>query len=285
MKRLAILVTAAVLFSISVLEVTAQSGGAYTLNWFSVAGGSGNSSGGSHVVLATIGQPDAGAMSGGQFTLAGGFQSAGLTVNNTATPTRTGTSTKTSTATPTRTGTVTKTSTATLTRTLTATKTFTATPTRTLISTQTVTATPTRTLTRTLTPTRTFTPTPTRTNVGTKTSTPTNTATRTMTLTPSATPSGCSGRPSKPTLAKPPDKAVKTELRVTLKWRFALCAQTFTVIVKDTTTNKTVDSEKHLTVLKYKTIALSQGKSYRWFVKACDSAGCTRSVKRTFSIQ
>jgi hypothetical protein len=44
------------------------------VGWFTIAGGSGTSSGGSLVVSGSIGQPDAGAvMSGGVLTVTGGF--------------------------------------------------------------------------------------------------------------------------------------------------------------------------------------------------------------------
>jgi hypothetical protein len=45
----------------------------YSVDWFKVAGGGGTSTGGVYTVSGTIGQPDAGAMTGGNFTLTGGF--------------------------------------------------------------------------------------------------------------------------------------------------------------------------------------------------------------------
>ena len=46
----------------------------YSIDWFKVAGGGGTSTGGVYSVSGTIGQPDAGApMSGGNFSLTGGF--------------------------------------------------------------------------------------------------------------------------------------------------------------------------------------------------------------------
>jgi hypothetical protein len=45
----------------------------YAINWWTADGGGGQSTGGVYAVTDTIGQPDAGRMSGGQFTLAGGF--------------------------------------------------------------------------------------------------------------------------------------------------------------------------------------------------------------------
>ena len=45
----------------------------YSIDWFTIDGGGGTSSGGSYAVSGTIGQPDAGSMSGGAYTLVGGF--------------------------------------------------------------------------------------------------------------------------------------------------------------------------------------------------------------------
>jgi hypothetical protein len=45
----------------------------YSLDWSTIDGGGGTSAGGVYSVTGTIGQPDAGTMSGGSFTLQGGF--------------------------------------------------------------------------------------------------------------------------------------------------------------------------------------------------------------------
>jgi hypothetical protein len=45
----------------------------YSIDWFTIDGGGGTSTGGVYSVSGTIGQPDAGAMSGGNYTLNGGF--------------------------------------------------------------------------------------------------------------------------------------------------------------------------------------------------------------------
>ncbi len=47
--------------------------GQYSIDWSTIDGGGGTSTGGVYTVSGTIGQPDAGTMGGGQFTLAGGF--------------------------------------------------------------------------------------------------------------------------------------------------------------------------------------------------------------------
>jgi hypothetical protein len=52
------------------VDLGAQS---YTLNWFTIDGGGGASSGGQYTIRGTIGQPDAGAGTGSGYSLAGGF--------------------------------------------------------------------------------------------------------------------------------------------------------------------------------------------------------------------
>jgi len=48
----------------------------YSIDWFTIDGGGGTSTGGVYSVSGTIGQPDAGApMTGGQYSLTGGFWS------------------------------------------------------------------------------------------------------------------------------------------------------------------------------------------------------------------
>ena len=51
-------------------SVSAQN---YSIDWFTIDGGGGTSTGGVYSVSGTIGQPDAGALSGGSYTLVGGF--------------------------------------------------------------------------------------------------------------------------------------------------------------------------------------------------------------------
>ena len=45
----------------------------YSIDWHTLDGGGGTSTGGVYTVTGTIGQPDAGAMAGGNFSLTGGF--------------------------------------------------------------------------------------------------------------------------------------------------------------------------------------------------------------------
>jgi hypothetical protein len=60
------------LLSVAVLNIAAQ----YAIDWYTLDGGGGQSSGGAYTLQGTIGQPDAGISSGGNYTLHGGFWSA-----------------------------------------------------------------------------------------------------------------------------------------------------------------------------------------------------------------
>lgn len=64
------LITQAVFLALGVLGLHAQS---YSIDWYKVAGGGGTSTGGVYSLSGTIGQADAGHLSGGNFTLDGGF--------------------------------------------------------------------------------------------------------------------------------------------------------------------------------------------------------------------
>lgn len=57
------------MFSLLAVSARAQ----FSIDWFTIDGGGGTSTGGVYSVSGTIGQPDAGAMSGGNFTIQGGF--------------------------------------------------------------------------------------------------------------------------------------------------------------------------------------------------------------------
>jgi hypothetical protein len=53
--------------------VSARSNEEYDLSWWTIDGGGGSSSDGDLMLVGTVGQPDAGAVSGGGYTLSGGF--------------------------------------------------------------------------------------------------------------------------------------------------------------------------------------------------------------------
>ena len=58
------------------LAVSAARAQPFSVDWYKVAGGGGTSTGGTYEVRGTIGQPDAsGAMSGGNYSVTGGFWS------------------------------------------------------------------------------------------------------------------------------------------------------------------------------------------------------------------
>ena len=78
MKRTITCFTLIVLLIITVSFAVAQSGGGYDLTWSTTDGGGGTSIGGSYALMGTLGQPDARAMSGGGYTLAGGLWVSGI---------------------------------------------------------------------------------------------------------------------------------------------------------------------------------------------------------------
>ncbi len=59
----------------------------YSIDWSTIDGGGGTSTGGVYAVSGTIGQPDAGTMSGGPFTLTGGFWALPVAVQTSNAPT------------------------------------------------------------------------------------------------------------------------------------------------------------------------------------------------------
>ena len=74
-----------IILALAVLSARAQS---YSVDWYKIAGGGGTSTGGLYSVSGTIGQPDAsGAMTGGSYSLTGGFWSLINVVQTTGAPT------------------------------------------------------------------------------------------------------------------------------------------------------------------------------------------------------
>ena len=61
----------------SLLSLLSAVAGTYHLSWFTLDSGGGTSSGGAYAVSGTIGQPDAGQLAGGDYTLSGGFWGVG----------------------------------------------------------------------------------------------------------------------------------------------------------------------------------------------------------------
>lgn len=80
MKRWRLLSVLALIFLLGASMAQTQSGGDFALTWHTIDGGGATSGiGGAYTLGATIGQPDAGVMSGGTFDLAGGFWHGGGT--------------------------------------------------------------------------------------------------------------------------------------------------------------------------------------------------------------
>lgn len=65
------LVLVVIMIGLRVAAVSAQAGG-YTLDWFLIDNGGGQSIGGTYTLSGVIGQAEAGALSGGAYTLNGG---------------------------------------------------------------------------------------------------------------------------------------------------------------------------------------------------------------------
>ena len=57
------------------MTALSQATGPYEITWSTIDGGGGTSTGGNYTLSGTIGQPDAGMMSGGDYKLVGGFWS------------------------------------------------------------------------------------------------------------------------------------------------------------------------------------------------------------------
>jgi len=77
-KKTILILFVTIVLLLPVTVTLAQSGGGYDLSWSSVDGGGYTfSSGGAYTLGGTVGQPDAGLLSGGNYTLGGGFWGGG----------------------------------------------------------------------------------------------------------------------------------------------------------------------------------------------------------------
>jgi hypothetical protein len=80
-RLLAVCIGVALLWAVSAVAL-AQTGGGYDLMWSTVDGGGTTfGSGGGYSLSATAGQADAGVLTGGGYTLAGGFWRGGAVVD------------------------------------------------------------------------------------------------------------------------------------------------------------------------------------------------------------
>lgn len=134
-------------------------------------------------------------------------------------------------------------------------------------------------------PTSTPTSKPTITLTPTLTNTPTNTPTATVTVvaSPTMTPDPCSMTPPPPTPVSPANNATVKKVQVKLKWMASGCVTSYNVTVKNK--GKVVDSATGLTKTQYKTTVLTKGKTYSWFVEACNTHGCAGSVTFKFKLK
>ena len=83
----------------SLFVAASASAQSYSIDWFTIDGGGGTSTGGVYQVSGTLGQPDAGpTMSGGNYSVDGGFWSIIAAVQTPGAPTLTVTPTTTNTA-------------------------------------------------------------------------------------------------------------------------------------------------------------------------------------------
>jgi hypothetical protein len=79
MKRTALFIP--IVLTLLIVSIAfAQTGSGYDLSWSTIDGGGAfSSSGGGYALAGTIGQPDAGSLIGGGYTLNGGFWSGAVT--------------------------------------------------------------------------------------------------------------------------------------------------------------------------------------------------------------
>lgn len=96
----------------------------------------------------------------------------------------------------------------------------------------------------------------------------------------------CLDGASSPTLVSPANGAKITKNKVPLKWNDAGCGATYKVTVKDKATNATVFKKSLAAgVTQVKTTALTKGKTYKWFIQACNGAACVKSTTQQFFIK
>jgi hypothetical protein len=119
----ALAIAGAVLVVATLMPSVAAQPGGYRVSWWTVDGGGGASGNGEFSLRGTIGQPDAGTMQGGDYTLHGGFWAGAAVATSTPTVTRTPTAISSATGTILATGTGTGTGTGTAMPTTTGTRT------------------------------------------------------------------------------------------------------------------------------------------------------------------
>jgi len=74
------------LCALMIAGIVAAHAQTFSIDWFTIDGGGGTSTGGVFSVSGTVGQHDAGAMSGGAFTLQGGFWTGAIAIQTPGAP-------------------------------------------------------------------------------------------------------------------------------------------------------------------------------------------------------
>lgn len=95
----------------------------------------------------------------------------------------------------------------------------------------------------------------------------------------------CAAKPSSPHLNTPADGGTSSKRRVLLDWDDVTCATKYRVVVRiGSQKGARADKDNKLAASRFKTVKLDKNQSYFWRVRACSSAGCSKSGWRTFSI-
>jgi hypothetical protein len=94
----------------------------------------------------------------------------------------------------------------------------------------------------------------------------------------------CNTVPTRPSPTSPANASTGSATRPKLNWGPAICADTYTVTIKDASTNQVVQKHKGLSKLKLQVDALTPGKTYKWFVQAVNPHGKTKSQVRSLTI-
>jgi Chitinase A, N-terminal domain len=84
---------------------------------------------------------------------------------------------------------------------------------------------------------------------------------------------------AKPILLKPAKNKTVNKTKVAFDWTDAVCGTSYKLTVKNLTAHTT--TKKTVTASKAK-LALGHG-SYKWFVQACDTHGCSKSKAFKFT--
>lgn len=95
----------------------------------------------------------------------------------------------------------------------------------------------------------------------------------------------CAAKPKRVQLLSPRKREIVQERRVTLDWKDAACAASYTLIVRQGKAKGTlVARAENLTVSELVTERLKRGETYYWTVRACNAAGCGKVRRGSFVV-